>query len=124
MNPDPALAKLGDLETLLGSIGAAHELGVALSGGVDSLTLAAAAHGVLGRRAAMYHARSPAVPPEATARVQAMAAERGWRLQVFDAGEFGRAEYLARPLFPLQDQPVRRHQCTYYRTAGVGHESR
>jgi uncharacterized protein len=27
-----------------------------------------------------------------------MAAARGWRLEVFDAGEFGRAEYLANPV--------------------------
>ena len=98
MKPDPAPAKLCELAALLGSIGAAGEVGVALSGGVDSLTLAAAAHGALGSRATMYHAQSPAVPPEATARVQALAAARGWRLEVFDAGEFGRAEYLANPL--------------------------
>jgi len=101
MENDLALAKLGELEALLGSIGDVHEIGeigVALSGGVDSLTLAAVAHAVLGSRATMYHAQSPAVPQEATARVEAMAAARGWRLEVFDAGEFGRAEYLANPV--------------------------
>jgi len=98
MTPDPALVKLGELEALLASIGDAGEIGVALSGGVDSLTLAALAHKALGSRATMYHAQSPAVPFDATARVQAMAAARGWRLQVFDAGEFARAEYLANPL--------------------------
>jgi uncharacterized protein len=30
--------------------------------------------------------------------VNAMAAARGWRLEVFDAGEFGRAEYRANPV--------------------------
>jgi uncharacterized protein len=95
MENDLALTKLGELEALLGSI---DEIGVALSGGVDSLTLAAVSHAVLGSKATMYHARSPAVPHEATARVEAMAAARGWRLEVFDAGEFGRAEYLANPL--------------------------
>jgi uncharacterized protein len=95
---DPALAKLGELKALLGTLGEMRDLGVALSGGVDSLTLAAAAHAALGRRATMYHAQSPAVPFEATARVEAMAAARGWRLEVFDAGEFGRREYLANPL--------------------------
>jgi len=98
MENDPALAKLGELEALLAAIGAMREIGVALSGGVDSLTLAAASHAVLGSRATMYHARSPAVPFDATARVEAMASARGWRLEVFDAGEFGRAEYLANPL--------------------------
>ena len=98
MENDPALAKLGELEALLASIGEIREIGVALSGGVDSLTLAAVAHAVLGSRATMYHAQSPAVPFDATARVEAMAAARGWRLEVFDAGEFGRAEYLANPI--------------------------
>lgn len=98
MENDPAIAKLGELEALLASGGDVHEIGVALSGGVDSLTLAAVSHAVLGRRATMYHARSPAVPFDATARVKAMAAARGWRLEVFDAGEFGRTEYLANPV--------------------------
>ena len=98
MENDPALTKLCELEALLGSIGAMRGIGVALSGGVDSLTLAAVAHAVLGSRATMYHAQSPAVPQEATARVEAMAAARGWRLDVFDAGEFARAEYLANPV--------------------------
>jgi uncharacterized protein len=110
MENDLALAKLSELEALLASIGnigvvgdigdagGIGGIGVALSGGVDSLTLAAVAHAVLASRATMYHAQSAAVPPEATARVEAMAAARGWRLQVFDAGEFARAEYLANPL--------------------------
>ncbi|MGP1678461.1 MAG: hypothetical protein ACTS6J_15050 [Burkholderiales bacterium] len=92
------MTKLRELEALLGSIGEGREIGVALSGGVDSLTLAVVADAVLGSRATMYHARSPAVPFDATARVAAMAAARSWRLQVFDAGEFGRAEYLANPV--------------------------
>ena len=98
MENELALAKLGELGALLGSIADTAEVGVALSGGVDSMTLAAVAHATLGRNATMYHAQSPAVPPEATARVAAMAAARGWRLEVFDAGEFGRSEYLANPV--------------------------
>jgi uncharacterized protein len=98
MEHEPARAKLGALEALLGAIGERTEIGVALSGGVDSLTLAAVVHAALGAGAVMYHAQSPAVPAEATLRVEAMAAARGWRLEVFDAGEFGRAEYLANPV--------------------------
>jgi len=98
MENDLVLARLRELDALLRSIGEVQELGVALSGGVDSLTLATIAHAALGMRATMYHARSPAVPLEATARVQAMTADRGWRLEIFDAGEFGRAEYLANPV--------------------------
>lgn len=70
---------------------------VAVSGGVDSLTLAAAAHDVLGARARMYHAVSPAVPPEATSRTRALAAARGWQLDLFDAGEFADPRYRANP---------------------------
>lgn len=98
MQNEQLASKLPQLQALLRSIGAEREVGVALSGGVDSLTLAALAHATLGDRATMYHAQSPAVPPEATARVEAMAAARGWRLEVFDAGEFARAEYRANPL--------------------------
>lgn len=96
-----ALVKLAELEARLASLGEVSRtgaIGVALSGGVDSLTLAAVAHAVLGSRATMYHAQSPAVPFDATARVEAMAEARGWRLEVFDAGEFARAEYRANPL--------------------------
>ena len=58
------------LEGILAAIG---RVAVAVSGGVDSTTLAAVAHRVLGGDAEMWHAVSPAVPPEATARVRALA---------------------------------------------------
>ena len=98
MENNPAMSKLNELEALLASIGEGREIGVAVSGGVDSLTLAAAAHALLGSRVSMYHAQSPAVPFDATARVEALAAARGWRLEQFDAGEFTRSEYLANPV--------------------------
>ena len=98
MENNAASTQLSELETLLRSIGETSAIGVALSGGVDSMTLAAIAHATLGQRAIMYHAQSPAVPQEASARVQDMAAARGWRLELFDAGEFARAEYLANPV--------------------------
>lgn len=72
-------------------------LAVAVSGGVDSLTLAAAAHRLLGDAVSMHHASSPAVPAEATARTRALAAARGWTLDVFDAGEFADPAYRANP---------------------------
>ena len=70
---------------------------VALSGGVDSLTLAAFAHGVLGGKATLVHAVSPAVPVEATVRVREFAARRGAALTVLDAGEFADEAYRANP---------------------------
>jgi len=89
--PEPALTRL---RTILGGM---PSVAVAVSGGVDSLTLATAAHDALGDRARMHHAVSPAVPPEATARTQALADARGWNLDVFDAGEFADPAYRANP---------------------------
>ena len=65
MENNLAMGKLRELEAVLAAIGAKGDVAVALSGGVDSVTLAAAAHAALGPNAAMYHARSPAVPAEA-----------------------------------------------------------
>jgi uncharacterized protein len=73
-------------------------LAVAVSGGVDSLTLAAVAGRRLGGRMELFHAASAAVPPEATARVRALAAARGWRLRVIDAGELADPHYRANPV--------------------------
>jgi len=91
----PASIQLAALDGVLRSIG---EVAVAVSGGVDSVTLAAAAHRVLAGRASMYHAVSPAVPAEATERTRQVAAREGWRLTVLDAGEFGDHDYMRNPL--------------------------
>ena len=83
------------LDAVLGGIG---RLAVAVSGGVDSMTLAQLAHLRLGGDARMVHAVSAAVPPEATARVEAHARRHGWRLSVIDAGEQNDPRYLANPV--------------------------
>lgn len=76
-----------------------HEaLTIAVSGGVDSMTLAHIAHSVLGQRVRMVHAISPAVPPLATNRVRDHAARAGWRLDLVDAGEFDDPRYRANPV--------------------------
>lgn len=72
-------------------------LAVAVSGGIDSLTLATYAH-QLGTDAHMFHATSPAVPAEASARVLSEASRQGWVLHIFDAGEFADAQYRANPV--------------------------
>lgn len=72
---------------------------IAVSGGVDSMTLASFAQRVLGAdRVRMFHALSPAVPNEATERVRAQATVEGWRLNVVDAGEFADERYRANPV--------------------------
>ncbi len=79
-------------------LGGMANAAVAVSGGIDSLTLATAAHRVLGARVTMHHATSPAVPAEATERTRALAGARGWALDVFDAGEFADPRYRANPV--------------------------
>jgi uncharacterized protein len=73
-------------------------LAIAVSGGVDSMTLAHTAYhaGVLGLM--VVHAVSPAVPEEATVRVRDHAARFGWRLIEVDAGEFADPAYRSNPV--------------------------
>ncbi len=88
-------------ETLARLQGVLRDVGpvaVAVSGGVDSLTLATVAHRSLHDQVEMFHAISPAVPEQATARVRALAAREGWKLSVVDAGEFGDADYRSNPV--------------------------
>jgi len=86
------------LERLREVLAPLRRAAVAVSGGVDSLTLAAVAHAALGDAARMHHATSPAVPREATERTTALAQARGWALDVFDAGEFADPRYRANPV--------------------------
>ncbi|HEX3210517.1 MAG TPA: hypothetical protein VHQ91_14110 [Geminicoccaceae bacterium] len=86
--------RLAALDAVLEQIG---PVAVAVSGGVDSMTLAVVAGRRLGPSALMVHAVSPAVPPEASVRVRAYAAREGWRLEVIDAGEFADPDYLRNP---------------------------
>ena len=94
----PAAPPSADGRTLAGTIEAIgrelarhRRIAVAVSGGIDSLTLATLAGARPQVEAQMFHAVSPAVPAEATARVRGLAARQGWRLQVIDAAEFARA---------------------------------
>src|SRR3954471_25073983 len=73
------------------------ELVIAVSGGVDSMTLAYIAHRFSRSAVSMLHAVSPAVPPHATARVRSHAERWGWALTVTDAGEFEDPRYRANP---------------------------
>jgi pyridinium-3,5-biscarboxylic acid mononucleotide sulfurtransferase len=71
---------------------------VAVSGGIDSLTLATLAARTLGERAEMFHSLTASVPAAATERTRELAERLGWTLRVIDAREFERREYLANPL--------------------------
>ena len=83
-----------ELERVLGTVIAPA---IAVSGGVDSMTLATLAARTLGNVAIM-HAISPAVPPDATARVERMAVDEHWNLTLLEAGEFDDPAYRANPV--------------------------
>ncbi len=70
---------------------------VAVSGGVDSITLAILAGRTLSDRSTMVHAVSPAVPPAATERVEDLARREQWNLRLTDAGEFADEDYRRNP---------------------------
>lgn len=96
-------ATLSSLHALRDRLAQFPSLAIAVSGGVDSLTLAAVACDVLQQRALVVHAESPAVPPEATVRVRTHAKRAGWSLKIVTAGEFNDERY--------RDNPVNR--CYY-----------
>ncbi len=73
-------------------------LAIAVSGGVDSMTLAHVAWRYSRAGTTMFHATGPAVPAAAQARVRAHAAAGGWPLVLLDAGEQGDARYRTNPV--------------------------
>lgn len=87
-----------DLQTLRRVFDSCPRVAVAVSGGVDSMTLAHLVHAEFGARADFFHAVSPAVPPAATERVKAHAGRGGWRLTCLDAGEFSDPRYRRNPV--------------------------
>ena len=89
---EPEITRLGRVFEAIG------RAAVAVSGGVDSMTLAVVAHRTLGESATMVHAVSAAVPADATGRVERYARREGWRLERVDAGELLDARYVANPV--------------------------
>ena len=86
------------LTRLLAALDRHERLAIAVSGGVDSMTLAHVAARHSRAQATMFHATSPAVPAAARERVEAHAAHHGWRLVVVDAEELADARYRANPV--------------------------
>lgn len=87
------------LDALECILGGHASLAIAVSGGVDSMTLAHAAHGLLpSGKVQVFHAASPAVPQAATQRVRDHAQRFGWALTVLNAGEFSDPDYLRNPV--------------------------
>ena len=89
------LEALGRLERALAS---GARIAIAVSGGVDSLTLAHVASRLSRLHVEVLHAVSPAVPAPATARVRRHALDAGWDLRVVDAGEYDDPRYRRNPV--------------------------
>ncbi len=87
------------------------ELAIAVSGGVDSMTLAHVATRYSRLTTTIVHAISPAVPAAATARVQRHARAHGWTLRLVDAGELADPAYRRNPV----------DRCFYCKTNLYGH---
>lgn len=90
-----ALWAIENLKTVLASI---PEAAIAVSGGVDSMTLAHVAMTLLPQKAVVFHAVSPAVPASASDRVRAHSARYGWDLRLVDAGEMRDPRYVTNPV--------------------------
>jgi len=86
------------LARLVATLDRHDRIAVAVSGGVDSMTLAHVAWRHSRTQATMYHATGPAVPAAARERVEAHAVRHAWPLVLLDAGELGDARYRANPV--------------------------
>ncbi len=74
------------------------DLYIALSGGIDSITLMRVAAEVRSAPTIAVHAVSAAVPAEATARCRDLTAQYNWQLLQIDAGEFNDNQYVSNPV--------------------------
>lgn len=86
------------MDTLVAKLDEYSPLAIAVSGGVDSMTLATVAYQALQSNVMIVHATSPAVPTEATERVKRYAQQQGWTLKLVDAGEMSDERYKQNPV--------------------------
>lgn len=86
-----------DLARLLALLETLPPLAIAVSGGVDSMTLATIAHRHGATRPLMIHAVSPAVPGPARGLIEDHGAAEGWNLHLLNAGEQDDPRYRANP---------------------------
>lgn len=85
-------------QRLVAALDAHGELALAVSGGVDSMLLAHVAHRYARTDALVVHALSPAVPKDATARVQRHARAHGWALRMIEPDELADPAYRSNPV--------------------------
>jgi uncharacterized protein len=86
------------LQRLERILGMEPRIAIAVSGGVDSLTLARVASTLANLEVQALHAVSPAVPAAATERVRRHALVAGWDLRIVDAGEYDDPRYRRNPV--------------------------
>jgi len=86
------------IEVIQAEISRFPKVAIALSGGIDSITLTRIAGLLSNASLEVYHAISPAVPPEATERVRALSKKYGWKLIEIYSGEFSDERYLTNPI--------------------------
>jgi pyridinium-3,5-biscarboxylic acid mononucleotide sulfurtransferase len=93
-----ALPRSDLLARLVATLDRHGRLALAVSGGVDSMTLAHVASRFSRARTTMFHATGPAVPAAARGRVEMHAERYGWPLVLLDAGEQADPAYRANPV--------------------------
>ncbi|MGU3493347.1 adenine nucleotide alpha hydrolase [Xanthobacteraceae bacterium A53D] len=91
---EDATKALARLEKVLADL---PPLAIAVSGGVDSMTLASVAHRAAPGKHLMIHAISPAVPGGAGPLIEQHGQAEGWSLRLIDAGEQDDPSYRANP---------------------------
>ncbi len=88
----------GALGRLVAALDRHDRLALAVSGGVDSMTLAHVASRFSRARTTMFHATGPACSAAARGRVEMHATRHGWSLVLLDAGEQADPGYRANPV--------------------------